>query len=204
MGKVCSHHTSTYVVFLGAIMSEKLKDIRGYEGLYKISTTGDVYSLHKRGFCGLYKMKTEEDICGYYRVSLCKDGKHTRKRVSRLVAEAFIPNPENKEIVNHIDFDRKNNNVENLEWCTQKENVLHSTQEGRYNLNRARAVFCVTDAGEIIKYESLAEAKRRTGARNISRAAKKNGKKAGGYFWFYTEMEALSWQMKLQISNRKK
>ena len=69
-GKVYSHYTSTFaVLYFGDNMEENLKDVVGYEGLYKISENGDVYSLHKKGFNGLYKMKQEIDLFGYYRVS---------------------------------------------------------------------------------------------------------------------------------------
>lgn len=177
-------------------MEEKLKDVVGYEGLYKVSDIGNVYSLHKKGFHGLYEMKQEVDVCGYYRVSLCKNGKHTHKRVSRLVAEAFIPNPDNKSIVNHIDYNRKNNNVENLEWCTQKENVIHSTKVGRYDNNRAKPVFCIDENGKIKKYKSIIDATRKTGAKNIIRAFDSKSKKSANYLWFRTEREALLWKMK--------
>ena len=196
-GKVYSHYTSTFaVLYFGDNMEENLKDVVGYEGLYKISENGDVYSLHKKGFNGLYKMKQEIDLFGYYRVALCKNGKHTKKRVSRLVAEAFIPNPNNKTIVNHIDYNRKNNNVKNLEWCTQKENVIHSTSSGRYNNNRAKPVFCIDESGKIKKYPSMLEASRNTGAKNIIRAFNSKSKKSANHLWFRTEREALLWKMK--------
>lgn len=178
-------------------MKEILRDICGYEGLYMVSNIGEVYSLHKKGYNGLYKMKKEVDVCGYYRVALCKNGKHVHRRVSRLVAEAFIPNPKSKEIVNHIDYDRKNNNVNNLEWCTQKENVIHSTSARRYDKNRAIPIFCLTKSGEIVKFPSMAEARRRTGAKNICRAFESKSKKSGNLFWFRTEKEALLWKTKL-------
>lgn len=179
-------------------MEEIWKDVVGYEGLYVVSESGAVYSLHKKGHNGFYRMKQEPDLYGYYRVVLCKDGKHTHKRVSRLVAEAFVPNPKNKEIVNHIDYNRKNNHYSNLEWCTQKENVIHSTSVGRYDKNRAIPIFCLTEDGEVIEYPSMVEAVRKTGAKNIPRAFTSKSRKSKNYFWFKTKKEALLWKKKLQ------
>lgn len=152
--------------------------------------------MRKKGFIGLYKLKKEIDICGYYRVGLYKNGKHTHKRVNRLVAEAFIPNPENKPIVNHIDYDRKNDDVSNLEWCTQKENVIHSANKGRYAKNRGRSIFSLDKLGNIKEYPSGAAASRETGVftSGISRALKSKSRKAGKYFWFITEKEARTWK----------
>jgi len=67
---------------------------------------------------------------GYYYVCLSKNGKVRKFKVNRLVAQAFIPNPDNKPFVNHIDGDKLNNNVNNLEWCTQSENMLHAYKYG--------------------------------------------------------------------------
>lgn len=98
-------------------MREIWKDIKGYEGHYKISNTGKVYSCKSDKI-----LRPNEDR--YYQVQLCKDGKTKAKRIHRLVAETFIPNPENKPQVNHIDHDTHNNNVNNLEWVTKDENFI--------------------------------------------------------------------------------
>ena len=99
------------------------KDIKGYEGLYQVSDTGEVKSLartrnSKNGcICPvpecIRKQKTDKD--GYKEVALCKDGKTKHCRVHRLVAEAFIDNPNNYSVVNHKDENPANNNVDNLE-----------------------------------------------------------------------------------------
>lgn len=101
-------------------MKEEWRDIIGYEGLYQVSSLGRVKSLRKNI---IMKFITRS---GYYNLVLRKNGQRKSKQVHRLVAEAFIPNPDNLPIVNHIDYNRKNNKVENLEWCTQKQNVLWS------------------------------------------------------------------------------
>ena len=97
-----------------------IKDIVGYEGLYKITSDGKVYSLYSHRY-----LKAHIDGCGYERVKLYKNHKGIQYDIHRLVAEAFIPNPENKEQVNHIDGDKQNNKASNLEWCTNTENQRH-------------------------------------------------------------------------------
>lgn len=102
------------------------KDIKGYEGFYKISSYGRIMNT------GIYRdgrrynpkvLIPNTDIHGYKYVSLYKEGKVKSVKVHRLVAEAFIPNPENKPCIDHIDTDRTNNRVNNLRWVTYKENA---------------------------------------------------------------------------------
>jgi hypothetical protein len=104
---------------------EVWKDIEGYEGIYQVSSLGAVKSLDRldgRGHKILGKLlKTGNDVRGYQQVSLSKNGKATVRRVHRLVAETFIPNPEEKPQVNHIDGYKTNNTVDNLEWTTSLE-----------------------------------------------------------------------------------
>lgn len=102
------------------------KPIKGFEGLYEISSMGNVKSL-RRG----KTMKTTLNR-GYAYVGLHKDGFTRKCKVHRLVAETFIPNPENKKDVNHKDYNRSNNNVENLEWMTRKENAIYSSERMKH------------------------------------------------------------------------
>ena len=105
-------------------MEEIWKDIEGYEGLYKISNMGRVKSIKFNKEKILFLQK---DKYGYLRVGLRKMGKLKNYFVHRLVAEAFIPNPNNLPIVNHKDENKQNNCVENLEWCTVKYNNSYAT-----------------------------------------------------------------------------
>lgn len=110
----------------GEKMEEEIwKDIKGYEGLYQVSNLGKVKYLPK------YHTKKEGIMkytlrSGYRNLILRKNGTRKSKQIHRLVAETFIDNPYNKPFVNHKDYNRQNNNVDNLEWVTQKENVRWS------------------------------------------------------------------------------
>lgn len=119
--------------------TEIWQEIRGYEGLYKVSNIGRVKSenrvvMRSNGAPQTVNEKIiaqQDNSNGYYRVILWKDGKHEFRFVHRLVAEAFVQNVDNKPVVDHIDFDRHNNKAENLRWCTQAENLGRSREFGR-------------------------------------------------------------------------
>lgn len=122
------------------IKIEVWKDIKGYEGLYQVSNLGRVKSFDvyikvgiKNAETALHKgriLKPMKNRQGYMRVELCKGGERKAIFVHRLVASVFIENPENKVCVNHIDGDKQNNCVENLEWCTYSENMQHAFDTG--------------------------------------------------------------------------
>ena len=119
-------------LFTGLV--ETWKPVKGYEGHYEVSSFGRVKSLARMrksargGFAPLREriMKLKTSKAGYFVVHLMDHGKMTWPSVHRLVAEAFIPNSENKPTVNHIDANKKNNNVCNLEWATQSEQMVHA------------------------------------------------------------------------------
>ena len=117
-------------------VDEEWKPIEGYEGIYEISNYGRVKSLI--GWNGHQYIKRERVLAPYTernnknymrsRVKLIKNGEKKDAKVHRLVAKAFIPNPNNYKAVNHIDGNPLNNKVDNLEWCTQKENIIHAIE----------------------------------------------------------------------------
>jgi len=120
----------------GKTMTEIFKDIKGYEKLYQVSNLGNIKSLPKGDGNGnrerLLKPEVlQYDHTSYNRVTLSKEGNTKRFQVHQLVAQAFIPNPDNKPHVNHIDNNGLNNSVDNLEWCTAEENMAHSATQGR-------------------------------------------------------------------------
>lgn len=107
------------------------KDIAGYEGLYSVSSAGKIYSRKSEKFMS---PKTDKD--GYQVVTLVKDGKMRSFYVHRLVAQAFIPNPENKPTVNHLDENKSNNKKSNLQWATISEQVTYG--KGAINRNKRK------------------------------------------------------------------
>lgn len=112
---------------------EEWRDIEGFDGFYQISSYGRVKSMG--GWCGTARRKESIRSVsltkdGYEKVRLVYRGKDRTARIHRLVAEAFLPNPENKDTVNHIDGDKRNNNVANLEWANRSEQMEHAYKLG--------------------------------------------------------------------------
>ncbi|QVU02011.1 NUMOD4 motif protein [Enterococcus phage vB_EfaS_785CS] len=130
-------------------MKEEWIDIKGYEGLYQVSNLGRVKSLKRTTnnySCYTDKiLKPSFNKKGYLQLHLCKDKCNKTCRVHRLVAEAFIPNHENKQQVNHIDEDKTNNVVSNLEWATTKENVNHGTRTSRMVITNSIPIVAIKD-----------------------------------------------------------
>lgn len=169
---------------------EQWKDIDGFEGLYKVSNYGSVKRL------GRTERELKPRMCkGYETVCLCKNGIRSNRRINRLVALAFIPNPENKPEVNHKDGNKRNNAASNLEWSTASENQKHARTTGLSPLGFNNAVLSkpvdmLSKSGELLRtFPSFKEAERQTGIsrRNIHSvcSGKPHCKTAGGYVWKY-------------------
>lgn len=164
-----------------------MKDIEGFEGRYAITDEGQVWSYYLNDF-----MSLKPNDKGYIYATLRKNGSQKRIAVHRLVAQAFIDNPNNLPEVNHKDEDKTNNNVSNLEWCTREYNVNYgtaierSTEAQRQYHPTQRAVLCI-ETGVI--YHSAQEASRQTGINNTSISKVCNGKRniAGGFHWKFVD-----------------
>ena len=172
-------------------------NISGFEGLYQVSTNGMVKSLARvvirsNGRPIHYKEKILSPATnkGYLYVYLWKDGEPHKKWVHRLVAEAFIDNPDNLPQINHKDEDRTNNSVENLEWCDAAYNSNYGTRNAKIKDNWAGGSKSViqrtVDTGTINIFNSATEAGRVTGfpQTSISRWCR-NGETRNGFVWGY-------------------
>ena len=171
---------------------EEWKAIQGYEGIYEVSNFGNVRSLprYKRGnfdskvFIEGKTIKQVKNNRGYYIVQLSKNNKVKNFSVHRLVAEAFIPNPNNFPQVNHKDEDKSNNRVSNLEWMTLKRNINYGTRNKRMALTKGKNVKAFDDDGNFIMWFcSIAVAEKITGISDISRCTLGKTEHAGGYVW---------------------
>ena len=174
-------------------MNEIWKDIKGYEGKYQISNTGHVKSLDFNHTGKEKILKEKINSKGYHFVTLYKDDKQYYPRIHRLVAETFIPNPDNLPQVNHINGDKNDNSIENLEWCTGLENMRHAFENG-LNDGRStiRAVEQLDLEGNVLnKFEAIADAGRFLGIKgkpsSISSVCTGKRKKAYGFKWRYAE-----------------
>lgn len=156
------------------------KDIKGYEGLYQVSNLGHIKNRHGR------ILKPEYSNKGYACVQLRKDNKCKKYRVHRLVAEGFISNPGNLPEVNHKDENKMNNSVENLEWCTHKQNMNHYMKNHPEASCNQQPVYCF-DLDEYFK--SATEASVHTGVcrTSIVKACRGQLSQAGGKWWCYAK-----------------
>ena len=168
-------------------MTETWKEISGYEGLYEVSDLGRVKSL-KHGREKI--LKPIKHTNGYLHVNLHKDGKVKSTLVHRLVAKAFIQNPNNLKTVNHKDEVKTNNVASNLEWMSIADNINYGTHNKRSAEKRSKQVQMFDKStGELLAtFPSTNEAERVTGIahQNISSCCNGNRKSAGGFLWQYS------------------
>ena len=160
------------------------KPVVGFEGLYEVSNMGRVKSIPRKNTKGGL-LKQYVDRYGYFKDVLYERNKPHYFTVHRLVAVAFIDNPENKTTVDHIDCNRKNNHVENLRWTTAKENLEHSHKLGRQVIN-ATPIVATSPGGEIIRFSSQREAARQTGIKQYTISRLLQGKNVDVKGWWFS------------------
>ena len=171
-------------------MEETWKDIKNYQGIYQISNLGKIKNNKGK------LLKQFKNHKGYLTIQLSKNGDSKTYTVHRLVAQAFIPNPDNKPQINHKNCNKEDNKIDNLEWCTNNENKAHakinglckSSPKGGSNL-RAKKVIQYDIEGRIIrKWDCIQDIVRcfkiATGS-NIIGCCKHKAKTAYGYKWEY-------------------
>lgn len=183
-------------------MKEIWKDVIGYEELYQVSNLGKVRSFPRKGTHTkkINLLKPSKNKKGYLQVSLSKNKNRKTISIHRLVAQTFIDNPNNLPQVNHIDGNKLNNCVDNLEWCTNEYNMKESIKLGlrknsyKYGKNHCRSVvvnqysldgyfikqwYCVKDIERELKFDN----------RNICACCRKKRPTAYGYIWEYNNKE---------------
>lgn len=170
-------------------MEEVWKDIKGYEGLYQVSNFGKIKSKRKI-------LKQFINHKGYFIIQLSKRNISKTYIVHRLIAEAFIPNTENKPQVNHKDGNKQNNCIDNLEWCTNNENKAHakinklckSSPIGEKNIRAKKVIQYDLNGNFIKKWNCINDIKRGfklSSASNISLCCKSKLRTAYGFKWKY-------------------
>lgn len=187
---------------------EKWRDIAGYEGMYQISNLGRVKSLERQMKLNLNKDKNmikKEKILkpgktgirhNYLGVELLKKSKQKHKYIHRLVAETFIPNPENKPQVNHIDGNKLNNCIKNLEFCSHKHNIQEAwnlnlisrvRKKGKEHHRSIAVIQYDKDGNYIREWECIRQVEKELGiwGQNISKCCKGKYKSCGGFIWKY-------------------
>lgn len=188
-----------------SLPNEEWKDVVGYEGLYLISNFGRLKRTYKNGNEKLLKFHFDKD--GYLFTIVCRKQEKSNKKQHRLIAEAFIPNPNNKPEIDHVNGIKDDNRIENLRWCNRIENRNNPVSRDRYararkgrhinipnkcilNLRRDTRKCVQIDNGVFLKeFDSITEASKETGIprTSINSCVRGRRKSAGGFTWKYKE-----------------
>lgn len=168
----------------GVSMTVLYAEVEGYNGEYIVSSEGNVISA--KG-----KKATEVARNGYERVTLWKNGRGKHFSVHRLVASAFIPNPNNYSMVNHKDGNKLNNHVINLEWCDASQNMKHAYKNNLIDPHTTKVIQYTKDFEKVKEWKSIADASKYLGLNhaNIVTVCKQNTNRkfCGGYIWRYAD-----------------
>ena len=190
-------------------MREEWRPVVGYEGLYEVSNMGRVKSVERTAWCGNgYRtvheriLRTRKNRYGYVIVNLYQEGKMKTCCIHRLVAESFIPNPDNLPDINHKDEDKTNNNVDNLEWCSRSYNNTYNGRAKkagkkigkklRNHPKTSKPIIGIDKVtGLIVEFPSTHEASRQLGIgqNNICACCKGKLKSCGGFYWYYSNAD---------------
>ena len=161
--------------------------IKGYEGLYEVSDQGRVKSI---GYGDDRILRPGREGCGYLQVGIYKNGEQKKCKVHRLVAQTFIPNPDNLPEVNHKDEDKENNSVQNLEWCDRKYNQNYGTRTQRQSEKLSKPILQYTKSGKLVReWKSMMDVQRTLGyfRNSISNCCNGKCKSAYDYIWKYKD-----------------
>lgn len=174
------------------------KDVVGYETLYQVSNLGRVKSLdmklpYKRHGIATFRIRKGKILTpaimknGYLRVEMSKNGIHRLNLVHRLVAQAFIPNTNNHKEVNHINCNKSDNRIENLEWVSPLQNKIHAFENKLYKIEKP--ILQIKNGIVIKEWKSAMQVYKELGysAQNIGKVALGKRKNAYGYQWKYKE-----------------
>ena len=149
-----------------------MKDVKNYEGLYAVTSCGKIWSYRSKKF-----LKPFADKDGYLKVGLYKDNKKKNFKIHRLVALAYIPNPDGLETVDHIDGNKEHNYINNLQWMTQKDNAIKGN---------SKKIRCV-ETGKIFDSARIAAKEMSLNNSTISSVCNGKRKTAGGYHFEFLQ-----------------
>lgn len=166
-------------------MEEFWKDVEGFEGLYQVSNLGQIRSLPRKGSRGGIMVGSKHPK-GYRYITFRKDGKQYTLKVHRLVAEAFIPNPDNLPEVNHKNEDKTDNSVENLEWCSTQYNHEYGSRTEKARVSCGKPIRCI-ETGKEYNGAKWAATELGLDPSGITKCLKNPNRTCGGCHWEYIE-----------------